>query len=54
MMSDDITDLSIAITDRLVELGVIPDCIDTLDMTEFDVQDEIERTIIQFNKKELE
>jgi hypothetical protein len=38
---DQIRDIAIRITDRLVELGFVPNCIDSDDETEFEVQDEI-------------
>lgn len=38
---DRIKDISIKIVDRLVELGIVRDCIDTDDEQEFDVQDAI-------------
>lgn len=41
LTEDDIRDISIAITDKLVELGLIPNCIDTDDESEFEVQDAI-------------
>ena len=46
---DDIRDLSIRIVDSLVELGLVPNCIDTDDETEFEFQDAIMAQI----KKEL-
>jgi hypothetical protein len=36
---DIIKDLSIAIVDKMVEQGIIKDCTDTDDSTEFDAQD---------------
>jgi hypothetical protein len=44
--NDDIADISINIVDRLVEIGLIKDCIDTDDDSEFDAQDEIRSTIV--------
>jgi hypothetical protein len=38
---DDINDVSIRITNRLIELGYVPDCTDTNDESEFEVQDTI-------------
>jgi len=38
---DDIRDVAIRITDKLVEMGIIPNCIDTDNETEFEVQDAI-------------
>jgi hypothetical protein len=37
---DDIRDIAIKITDLLVGNGLIPDCTDTDDETEFDFQDQ--------------
>ncbi len=37
----EIKDLSIRITDMLVETGFVPDCTDTYYTTEYDVQDMI-------------
>lgn len=48
-------DLAIIILDRLVEGGVIPDCTDTDDNTEWDTQDIIEEVLniyLPNNKKE--
>lgn len=48
---DQIRDIAIRITDRLVELGFVPNCIDSDDETEFEVQDEINEILNQsFNK----
>jgi hypothetical protein len=48
---DEIRDIAIRITDRLVELGFVPNCIDSDDETEFEVQDEINEILNQsFNK----
>lgn len=44
---DKVRDLSIRITDKLVELNVIPNCIDTDDETEFEVQDAIQEILIK-------
>jgi len=45
LTEDDIRDIAIAITDKLVELGYVPDCIDTDDESEFEVQDEINKIL---------
>jgi len=42
MKQQDITDIAVKITSKLVELGYIRNCIDTDFTDEFDVQDEIE------------
>ena len=39
LTADDIRDVAIRITDHLVELGYVPDCTDTDDDYEFEVQD---------------
>ena len=39
--NDDTRDLAIQLTDKLVELGIIPNCIDTENEDEFETQDEI-------------
>lgn len=39
LTEDDIRDIAIRITDKLVELGYVPDCMDTDDEHEFIVQD---------------
>jgi len=44
---DGIRDIAIRITDRLVELGFVPNCIDSDDETEFEVQDEINEILNQ-------
>ena len=41
LTEDDIRDIAIVITDKLVELKYVPDCIDTDDESEFEVQDAI-------------
>lgn len=48
---DDIRDIAIRITDKLVELGFVPNCIDSDDETEFEVQDEINEMLNQFLNK---
>lgn len=45
MSKRDNRDLSILILDKLVEMGIVPDCTDTDDETEFDVQDSIEEVL---------
>lgn len=47
---DNIRDIAIRITDKLVEMGYVPNCIDTDDEHEFDVQDEILNILIKSNK----
>ena len=44
---DDIKDTSIQITNKLVELGIIKDCTDTDDETEFIVQDTIREVLCE-------
>lgn len=48
MTNDQARDLAIRLTDLLVQAGIVPDCIDTDNGDEFDVQDllhaEIART----------
>ena len=39
--NDAIRDIAIAITNKLIELGYVPDCTDTDDESEFEVQDTI-------------
>ncbi len=41
MTEDQLRDIAIAIVDELVQSGFVPDCIDTNDQTEFEVQDMI-------------
>ena len=49
---DYIKDLSIAIVDKMVEQGLIKDCIDTDEMDEFDAQDIIREVLCdKFNIK---
>lgn len=38
---DDVRDIAIRITDKLVNLGYVPDCTDTDNGQEFEVQDTI-------------
>lgn len=44
---DDIQDIAIRITNKLISLGYVPDCTDTDDESEFEVQDLIAETIKQ-------
>ena len=46
---DDRMELAIAITNKLIEMGFVPDCTDTDDESEFRVQDMITE-IIRINK----
>ena len=46
--NDDTRDLAIQLTDKLVELGLIPNCIDTDNEDEFEVQDEFHDIINKF------
>ena len=45
---DDTRDVAIKIVDELVEKGLIKDCMDTDDETEFEVQDIIHEHIKEF------
>ena len=45
---DDIADLALRITDRLVLDGVVPDCTDTDDDAEFSAQDAVREEIARF------
>lgn len=47
-ISDEIRDIAIIITDRLVDEGFIKNCVDTDDTTEFDVQDIIAEAISEW------
>jgi hypothetical protein len=47
LSENDITDIAIRITDKLVELGYVKDCIDTDDQDEFEVQDTITEILIK-------
>lgn len=50
LTEDDANDLAIRIVDHLVKQGIVPDCTDTEDETEFRYQDEIKSVLIkQFN-----
>jgi hypothetical protein len=44
---DDIKDLSINIVNKMVEQGIIKDCTDTDDETEFDAQDIIREILCE-------
>lgn len=46
MTEDCLRDIAIRITDKLVELGYVPNCIDTDDESEFEVQDVINEILI--------
>jgi len=50
LTEDDANDLAIRIVDHLVKQGIVPDCTDTEDETEFQYQDEIKNVLIkEFN-----
>lgn len=42
---DELRDISITITNKLIELGYVPDCTDTNDESEFEVQDMIVKVL---------
>ena len=44
---DDVRDIAIRIVDKLVQMGYVPDCIDTDNDSEFEVQDAISDIINQ-------
>jgi hypothetical protein len=48
---DEINDVSIRITNNLIKLGLVPDCTDTDDETELEVQDSIREVLIDELKK---
>jgi len=49
---DDIKDLSIIIVGKMIEEGIIKDCMDTEDQSEFDAQDIIREILCEkFNIK---
>lgn len=48
---DEVNDLSIGIVDKLVEWGYVPDCTDTENEAEFEVQDMIRNRVIKFLKQ---
>jgi hypothetical protein len=50
-VSDEIKDVSVRITNRLVEMGYVPDCTDTDNDDEFDVQDMIRELIVKSELK---
>ena len=39
IIEDDLRDIAIQVVDILIDKGFVPDCTDTDDMTEFEVQD---------------
>lgn len=45
LTEDQIRDIAIRVTDRLVLIGFVPNCIDTDDESEFEVQDIISEEI---------
>ena len=51
MTMDEIRDIAVRIVDEMVLEGIIPDCIDTDDTTEFDTQDIIVQWLVDWNKK---
>jgi hypothetical protein len=46
---DDTRDIAIRIVDKLVELGIIKDCLDTDDEDEFGTQDAIDEVLTEAN-----
>lgn len=46
---DDRQDIAIVITNRLIEMGFVPDCTDTDDESEFEVQDMIAEILKEKN-----
>ncbi len=48
---DEMMDIAIQITNELVKEGIIKDCTDSDDSTEFDVQDTIHRHLMSFIKR---
>ena len=46
LTEDEVRDIAIRITDRLVKLGYVKDCIDTDDEDEFEVQDEVNNILL--------
>ncbi len=47
MTEDEIRDIAIRIVDQMVMEGLIPDCIDTNDNTEFETQDIIVEQLVK-------
>ena len=47
LSEDDVRDIAIKITNKLIEMGYVPDCTDTDNENEFDVQDAIVDIISQ-------
>tara|TARA_R100000008_G_scaffold86548_1_gene80101 strand:+ start:95 stop:247 length:153 start_codon:yes stop_codon:yes gene_type:complete len=45
MTEDDMRDLAIAIVDKFVKMGLVPNCTDTNNETEFEFQDAIVETL---------
>lgn len=50
LTEDEITELSVVIVNKLVEDGLVKDCTDTDDETEFEFQDSIREVLNQINK----
>ena len=50
---DDRQEIGIAITNKLIEMGFVPDCTDTDDESEFEVQDMVAKVIkdLELRKK---
>lgn len=48
---DEIAGIAIRITDHLVDLGYVPDCTDTDNEHEFEVQDMIITELLKFNNQ---
>ena len=46
--NDDTRDLAIQLTDKLVEMSVVPDCIDSEEGNEFEAQDAMHEIINTF------
>jgi hypothetical protein len=59
LTKDDRQEIGIAITNKLIEMGFVPDCTDTDDESEFEVQDMVADVIKKLKlgkkfKKDLE
>ena len=50
---DDLRDIAIRITDQLIELGYVPDCTNTPNQNEFEVQDLILEELVKSISPEL-
>lgn len=53
IIEDDLRDIAIPVVDLLIAKGFVPDCTDTDDMTEFEVQDALVHALASLLPRDL-